>query len=431
VLCSNRQPEDSATDRIYTIIRAPSRDTSVAPQQRPPSTLSVPPEDNLQPPVQDQNQNAGRSSSVARSVRGSRPPLAEKEGVRVGQPDIEVETADPRRSIRRLAESLPPSSGNSAPSSRARSTTPSQRESSNTLPTPSRGKGKGRMTKKPVTALDTVNEDGDVDELEEQPAEEQPVLAPTADPFTPTMELPRSPPDAARRDSSGSPPPSASKPYIGAQPRQGPGSSLMPLATLGDTGPIAELPFKLVASPTKPSENSSQSTSTSTGRVAKTSRRLHVPSARPAGSRVTTLESVIDAPAEETQSQAFNFAMPGAPPASNAETSSGSGTSGPPNTFATNPPKFITPERLGANFSMFPSARFDFGRTPGGLAFKVTGRDPPGTPAVTTTMYGTEVSRDTRFADLPYDQDTSRESLSWEEGIPIWPSVIPRPPPNQ
>lgn len=384
-------------DFRYTIIRASSQDSAA--QQRASSRISVPPEDNIPPPpVQDQNE--GRATSVVRSVRGSRPPLAEKESAstRVGQSDVEAETTDSRRSARRLAESVPPSSGNSGPSSRARSTTPSQREPS-VAPASGRGKGKGRVFKTTGTALDTVDEDAGA-------SEGQPGVP---DPFTPTAELPRSPPVAlnlANRDSSPSPPPSISKPSSRAA------------STLGDSAPIAGLPFKLTASPTKPSRPSTSQSPAPAGRVGKTSHRHGSPE-HPGDARITASESVSDAP-EVPQTQTFNFALPPAP-----STSTTGGNSGITNSYLKNPPEFITPERLSANFNIFPPPKFDFGKTPGGLAFKTTGRAAPGTPAVTTTLFGTEVARDNRFADLAYDPDTSTGSLSWDESTPIWPSGAP------
>ncbi|KAF8609713.1 hypothetical protein BDV93DRAFT_602339 [Ceratobasidium sp. AG-I] len=470
VMSQNSNPvEDSGTERIYTIIRGPSHENSALPsssQHRPSSRLSVPPEDSLHPLSQDQNQ--GRSSSVSRGLRATRPPLAEKEGVRVGQPDVEVETADPRRSIRRIAESLPGSSATSAPPSRARSSTPSQREPLSANPTPSRGKGKGRMNKR--SALDTVEEDGDGNAFEEPLRSSTPVAAfsalpeqepietldvdavpavsdseadqdiqhlpsppPAPNPFSPTIEAPRSPArffEAGRRESSGSPPSSASKPSSkGQQHGSSPSRASLVPPTLGDTGPIASLPFKLIASPTKPQEGAAPSTSrapASTGRVPKAPRSSHLPySRRPGGSRMTS-ESANDAPTTGTGMP--NFALPETLSAfpSTTSTLGALRSPGPSNSLIDNPAGFITPERLESNFSLFPPTRFDFGQTPGGLAFKTTGRAPPGTPAVTTTLFGTEVARDTRFADLPYDPEAGRGSSSWEESVPLWPGAAPR-----
>ncbi|KAG8679951.1 hypothetical protein FRC11_003116, partial [Ceratobasidium sp. 423] len=270
-------------------------------------------------------------------------------------------------------------------SSRARSFEPYSRGRSSEPPTPSRGKGKGRLIK---TSLDTVNED-------------ETSVHDVADPFTPTTELPRSPPAAVRK--SRSPSPSTNK--------SGPTSTFFPLLpTLGANGPIAELPFKLIASSSKPSTETIARPAAPSGRVARTSMRPHTSSAR----KPTTSQ-----PTEASRST-FNFSLPAA-----SATTTTNGTTNSSSVTTGGGHGFITPERLGATFSMFPPTRIDLGRTPGGLAFKTTGRAPPGTPAVTNTLFGTEVARDTRFADLPYDPDASRGSISWEEGL-VWPAGIPR-----
>ncbi|KAG8732738.1 hypothetical protein FRC10_000741 [Ceratobasidium sp. 414] len=443
--------EDSGTEHVYTLIRGPSYNGTASAsgsQIRPLSRLSVPPEENGRPLSQDQNQ--GRASSISKGLRSTRPPLAEKEGVRVGQPDVEVETTDPRRSIRRLAESSLSSVGNSAPPSRGRSITPSQREPSSGNTTPSQGKGKGRLVRSAATMLDTVEEVGDTSTHEQvsdagvpttanqpvqqpscanasptpsttsKPAAEDaeperlPSPLPAPNPFSPDTQPPRSP---ARFFG---PPPSGSQLTSKAAANRGssPIRSLVPSAT-GD-GPIMQLPFKLIASPTKPQAASSQSMSrpaAPTGRVPKAPRSNLQPYGRRQGGRKPTSEAPKEA------ASVFSFALPGA--------SSSALTEGPASGAAANqldnPAAFVTPERLGNNFNLFPVARFDFGKTPGGLAFKATGRAPPGTPAATTTLFGTEVARDTRFADLPYDLNASRGRLSWEEpGLSLYPGAASR-----
>ncbi|CAE6506042.1 unnamed protein product [Rhizoctonia solani] len=404
---NNTRPEESAIDSRYTIIRPASAAPVAGPSnsQRPSSQLSAPQEDGLFP-SQNQDQNSGRASSAAKSSRGSRPPLAEKEK------EVEV---DARRSPR---PSSPLRSRTSSHSSRYE---PYSRSRSSEPPTPSRGKGKGRLIKTP---LDTVKED-------ETP------IPDVADPFTPTVELPRSPPTAVARESATPSEPSSPSASVS---KQAPTATSLPalpalpvlpaplaldlptLPTIGASGPIAQLPFKLIASSAKPSSETTARSSAPTGRVARTSTRPHAPSARFRPTSGST----------ETQPQSFfNFAPP---PASTTSTTNGATKNSPSTTNGTTKSSsttnrghgFITPERLGANFSMFPPARVDFGRTPGGLAFKTTGRAPPGTPAVTNTLFGTEVARDTRFADMPYDPDASRGSVSWEEGLPVWPAGIPR-----
>ncbi|KAG8682476.1 hypothetical protein FRC08_014932 [Ceratobasidium sp. 394] len=252
-LPQNGITEDSGTERVYTLIRGPSYDgTALASgsQTRPLSSFSIPPGENGRPLSQDQNQ--GRASSISRGPRTTRPPLAEKEGVRVGQPDVEVETSDPRLSIRRLAESSLSSIANSAPPSRGRSTTPSHREPSSENPTPSRGKGKGRLGRSVATALDTVEEVGDTSAHEQalgsdapttatsslsvqQPShakaspvstsamsksaedaqpERRPSPPPTPNPFSSDLPPPRSPArllEVGQSNPSGSPPSPASK----------------------------------------------------------------------------------------------------------------------------------------------------------------------------------------------------------------------------
>ncbi|KAG9081789.1 hypothetical protein FS749_007386 [Ceratobasidium sp. UAMH 11750] len=130
-----------------------------------------------------------------------------------------------------------------------------------------------------------------------------------------------------------------------------------------------------------------------------------------------------DAPKEAAS--VFSFALPGASSSALSAVTEGPAP-GAMTSQLDNPAGFVTPERLGNTFNLFPT-RFDFGQTPGGLAFKATGRAPPGTPAATTTLFGTEVARDTRFADLPYDPDVTRGPLSWEEpGLSLYPGAIPR-----
>ncbi|CAE7136993.1 unnamed protein product [Rhizoctonia solani] len=384
---NNNRPEDSAEDNRYTIIRPASTAPVAGPSnyQQSSSQPSLPQEGLF--PSQNQDQNSGRSTLVVRSSRSSRQPLAEKEKA----PEAETDT---RRST-------PPRQ--SSHSSRGRSAGPYSRGRSSEPPTPSRGKGKGRLIK---TSLDTVNED-DVPP------------SPVADPFTPTNELSRSPPAATRKSRSPSVPASKTTPPTSFFPplptfgASGPvadlpykltASSKPPSETSAKSAPIAELPFKLVASTSKPASEPTARPSAPSGRVARTAtKRVHAPSVR--------------LPTGPVAQPTFNFALPG------AATSATNGTTS--TSASTNGHGFITPERLGANFNLFPSSRIDLGRTPGGLAFKTTGRAPPGTPAVTNTLFGTEVARDTRFADLPYDPDASRGSNSWEESLqPVWP--VPR-----
>ncbi|KAG9112980.1 hypothetical protein FRC07_007831 [Ceratobasidium sp. 392] len=461
----NVPTEDSGTECIYTIIRGPSYDSTAlvtGAQSRPSSRLSAPPEENGRLLSQDQNQ--GRASSISRGLRSTRPPLAEKEGARVGQPDVEVETSDPRRSIRRLVESSLSSTGNSAPPSRGRSVTPSQRESSSANPTPSQSKGKGRFMKNGASVLDTVEEVGDASTLEQtlengaltatsSNPPTQPLLgdktspAPTATTntsvaaengierlpsppalhfFSPDVEPSRSPvrsPEVGQNGTSGSPPSSASKSSSKgfANQESSPTHNFVPQKSKVN-GPIAQLPFKLIASPAKPQPGSNQLTarpSVPMGRVPKAP-RSHQPlqslGRRAGGSRKNASDVPIN------PASVFSFALPEASSSQKRATTIGTSL-GATTSQLDNPAGFITPERLGNNFNMFPQ-RFDLGKTPGGLAFKATGRAPPGTPAATTTLFGTEVARDTRFADLPYDPDASRVSLSWEEpALPPWPGV--------
>ncbi|CAE6464207.1 unnamed protein product [Rhizoctonia solani] len=345
---NNNRPEDLVDDNRYTIIRPASTAPVAGPSnsQQPSSQFTVLQEGTF--PSENQNQNTGRATSVARSLRGSRQPLAEKEK----EPEVE----DVRRSTQTQSRT-------SSQSSRGRSAEPYSRGRTSEPPTPSR-KGKGRQLQ---TQLDTVNE------------EETSVL-PVADPFTPTHELTRSPPAAARN--SASPPSPVSRPGIAS-------SFLPPLPNINTNGPIAELPFKLIASSSKPSSSEATSRSSApTGRVARThTKRTHAPSVRcPTSS-------------QETASQPFfSFALPGASaPSKNGTTS----TSSAPKDHG-----FISPERFG----FFPPQAVNLGCTPGGLAFKTTGRAAPGTPVVTNTMYGTEVARDNRFADLPYPLDAGVSS---------------------
>ncbi|KAF8679953.1 hypothetical protein RHS04_04732 [Rhizoctonia solani] len=407
---NNGRPEDSVVDSRYTIIRAPSAGPSGS---QPSSLLSIPEGGFF--PSQNQNQNSGRASSVAKSSRGSRPPLAEKER--------EIEETGSRRSLRPLSQSP---SRTSSQSSR-RSPKPYSRPGSVEPPSPTRGKGKGRMIK---TSLETV-------------AEDETPLTPVADPFTPTSELPRSPPTPTRKSvtppvfarksssprglarKSASPPvrksatppsrKSVSPPSSETKPSSS--TSFFPsLPTFGANGPIKALPFALVASTVKPSSEAASRPSAPSGRVGRTINRPHTASAR---RPMTSTTKDKESQPKEPQSF-FNFAPSGL---STTTTT----TNGPTNTSsapANGGHGFITPERLGANFSMFPAPKIDLGRTPGGLAFKTTGRAPPGTPAATNTLYGTEVARDTRFADLAYDLDVSG-SVSWEDSHPIWAAGIP------
>ncbi|CAE6422678.1 unnamed protein product [Rhizoctonia solani] len=411
---NNKRPEDSTTDSRYTIIRAPSAAPSAGPSgSQPSSLLSIP--EGVFFPSQNQNQNSGRASSVAKSSRGSRPPLAEKEK--------EIEETGSRRSLRPLSQSP---SRTSSQSSR-RSPKPYSRPGSVEPPSPTRGKGKGRMIK---TSLETV-------------AEDETPLTPVADPFTPTSELPRSPPTPARKSitppvfarksasprglarKSASPPArksatppsrkSVSPPSSETKPSSS--TSFFPsLPTFGANGPIKALPFALVASTVKPSSEAASRPSAPSGRVGRTINRPHTASAR----RPMTSTTKDKEPQPKEPQSFFNFAPSGLSTTTTA-------TNGPTNTSsapANGGHGFITPERLGANFSMFPAPKIDLGRTPGGLAFKTTGRAPPGTPAATNTLYGTEVARDTRFADLAYDLDVSG-SVSWEDSHPIWAAGIP------
>ncbi|KAG8723279.1 hypothetical protein FRC09_003991 [Ceratobasidium sp. 395] len=455
--------EDSGTERVCTIIRGPSCDgvaLASGSQSRPASRLSVPPEENARPPSQDQNQ--GRASSISRGPRPTRPPLAEKEGIRVGQPDVEVETSDPRRSIRRLAESSLWNTGDSAPPSRGQSTTPSQREASSGNPTPSQGKGKGRLLKNAAKVLDTVEEVGDTSQeqalaivaptivtsnlpaqqppgandasasaststsstsatTEETAPEQLPSPPPVPNSFL-AIQPPRSPAhffEVGHGDPSGSPPSSVTKSSSKAPTVQGssPTRSLVPPKAMGN-GPIVQLPFKLIASPTK-SQDDLTRPAAPMGRVPKAPRSHQLYGRRNGGLRKTTSDAPV------TAANVFGFAWPGA--SSSTVSTTNGGSSGAAPTQLDNPAGFITPERLGNNFNLFPSARFDFGKTPGGLAFKATGRPAPGTPVATTTLFGTEVARDDRFADLPYDLDTSRNGLSWEEPVlPPLPTPLSR-----
>ncbi|ELU41600.1 hypothetical protein AG1IA_04370 [Rhizoctonia solani AG-1 IA] len=408
---NNNRPEDSAIDSRYTIIRAPSAGPSGS--QQPSSLLSIPEGGFF--PSQNQNQNSVRASSVAKSSRGSRPPLAEKEK--------EIEETGSRRSLRPLSQSP---SRTSSQSSR-RSPKPYSRPGSVEPPSPTRGKGKGRMIK---TLLETV-------------AEDETPLTPVADPFTPTSELPRSPPTPARKSitppvfarksasprglarKSASPPARKSATPPSRKSISPPSSETKPssstsffpsLPTFGANGPIKALPFALVASTVKPSSEAASRPSAPSGRVGRTINRPHTASAR----RPMTSTSKDKEPQPKEPQSFFNFAPSGLPTTTTS-------TNGPTNTSsapANGGHGFITPERLGANFSMFPAPKIDLGRTPGGLAFKTTGRAPPGTPAATNTLYGTEVARDTRFADLAYDLDVSG-SVSWEDSHPIWAAGIP------
>ncbi|GAB1519430.1 hypothetical protein RhiTH_002496 [Rhizoctonia solani] len=409
---NNARPEDSVADSRYTIIRASSAGPSGS--QQPSSLLSIPEGGFFS--SQNQNQNSGRASSVAKSSRGSRPPLAEKEK--------EIEETGSRRSLRPLSQSP---SRTSSQSSR-RSPKPYSRPGSIEPPSPTRGKGKGRMIK---TSLETV-------------AEDETPLTPVADPFTPTSELPRSPPTPARKSitppvfvrksasprglsrKSASPPArksatppsrkSVSPPSSETKPSSS--TSFFPsLPTFGANGPIKALPFALVASTVKPSSETASRLSAPSGRVGRTINRPHTASAR----RPMTSTTKDKEPQPKEPQSFFNFAPSG------LSTTTTTATNGPTNTSsapANGGHGFITPERLGANFSMFPAPKVDLGRTPGGLAFKTTGRAPPGTPAATNTLYGTEVARDTRFADLAYDLDVSG-SVSWEDSHPIWAAGIP------
>ncbi|KAG8773719.1 hypothetical protein FRC12_002351 [Ceratobasidium sp. 428] len=454
--------EDSGTERVYTTIRAPSCDGTLfasGSQPRPLSRLSVQPEENARLPSQDQNQ--GRASSISRGPRSTRPPLAEKEGIRVGQPDVEVETSDPRRSIRRLVESSLPSTGDSVPPSRGQSTTPNQQEGSSRNPTPSQGKGKGKLVKNAARVLDTVEEVGDTSQEQalaivaptivtsNLPAQEPDVngasasaststtstsattdeTAPEQPPSPPpvlnsflTIQPPRSPAHffgVGHGDPSGSPPSSLTKSSSKAPTVQGssPTRSLVPPKAKGN-GPIVQLPFKLIASPTK-SQDDLTRPAAPMGRVPKAPRSHQLYGRRNGGLRKTTSDAPV------TAANVFGFAWPGA--SSSTVSTTNGGSSGAAPTQLDNPAGFITPERLGNNFNLFPSARFDFGKTPGGLAFKATGRPAPGTPVATTTLFGTEVARDDRFADLPYDLDTSRNGLSWEEPVlPPLPTPLSR-----
>ncbi|KAG9089039.1 hypothetical protein FRC07_012416, partial [Ceratobasidium sp. 392] len=406
-LTQSAPPEDSGTERVYTVIRGPSYDnTALAPcaQSRPSSRLSVLPEENGYP--LSQNQNQGRVSSISRGSRSTRPPLAEKEGVRVGQPDVEVETSDPRRSVRRLMESSLSSTGNSAPPSRGRSVTPSQRESSSANPTPSQGKGKGRLMKNGAPVLDTVEEVGDASTLEQtlengalsatasNPPTQQLLgdktsPAPTATTntsvavedvleqlpsppalhfFSPDVEPSRSPvrsPGVGQNGTSGSPPSSASKSSSKglANQQSSPTRSFVPPKSK-DNGPITQLPFKLIASPAKPQPGSNQLTSrpsVSMGRVPKAP-RTHQPlqslGRRAGGSRKNATEAPIN------PASVFSFALPEASSSQKRATTAGTSL-GATTSQLDNPAGFITPERLGNNFNMFPQ-RFDLGKTPGG-----------------------------------------------------------------
>ncbi|CCO26613.1 hypothetical protein BN14_00641 [Rhizoctonia solani AG-1 IB] len=399
----NCRPEDSVTDSRYTIIRAPSVAPSAGPSnsQRPSSQLSVSEEN---PFPQNQNQNSGRASSIARSSRGSRPPLAQKEK--------EIEETGSRRSIRPSSQSPPRASS----SSRARSPKPYSRPRSTEPPTPTRSKGKSRMIK---TSLETVAED------------ERSLVA---DPFTPTRELRRSPPAAVRKSPSPlpSPSPSANRsnstataalptsttalPAPLAPTTAPPAPTVLPASFFSDlptygAGPVPSLPFKLVASTAKPLSEPTTRAPAPSGRVGRTSTRPHTASARlpkRSGSKEKELK--------DKEPKSFFFST--GPTTTN-------GTTNNPSAPANGGHGFISPERFAATFSQRPTL-IDLGRTPGGLAHKTTGRAPPGTPAATNTMYGTEVARDTRFADLPYDPNVSTGSHSWENGHPILTAGVPR-----
>ncbi|CAE6439409.1 unnamed protein product [Rhizoctonia solani] len=400
----NVRPEDSITDSRYTIIRAPSAAPSAGPSgsQRPSSQLSVPEEASF---PQNQDQNSGRAPSLARSSRGSRPPLAQKEK--------EIEETGSRRSIRPSSQSPPRASS----SSRARSPKPYSRPRSTEPPTPTRSKGKSRMIK---TSLETVAED------------ERSLVA---DPFTPTRELRRSPPTAVRKSPSPlpSPSPSANRsnstataalptststtalPAPLAPTTAPPAPTVLPASFFSDlptygAGPVPSLPFKLVASTAKPLSEPTTRAPAPSGRVGRTSTRPHTASARlpkRSGSKEKELK--------DKEPKSF-FSM--GPTTTN-------GTTNNPSAPANGGHGFISPERFAATFSQRPTL-IDLGRTPGGLAHKTTGRAPPGTPAATNTMYGTEVARDTRFADLPYDPNVSTGSHSWENGHPILTAGVPR-----
>ncbi|CAE6428488.1 unnamed protein product [Rhizoctonia solani] len=366
---NNNRPEDSATDNRYTIIRPSSTAPPAGPSgsQQPSSQLPIPEEGLFL--SQNQDQNHGRASSVARSSRGSRPPLAEKEK--------ETEETGSRRSVRPSSQS--PSRASSQ-SSRPRSPKPYSRPRSSEPPTPTRSKGKSRMTK---TLLETVAED------------ETPLVV---DPFTPTKELARSPPIAVRKSSSPSPSPSPSANKLSSTTTLG---FCPPLATIGPNGPIMELPFKLVPSDTKPSSETAPRPPPPSGRVGRTSTRPHTASAR------------LTKPSAPKDKEPKTFLKCSPPRASTTTNGTTNSSSAPANEGApaNGGHVFITPER----FRLFPPPRIDLGRTPGGLAYKTTGRAPPG-----------EVARDTRFADLPYDPDASRGSISWEDSLPVWPAGIPR-----
>ncbi|QRW18831.1 hypothetical protein RhiXN_00237 [Rhizoctonia solani] len=333
---NNNRPEDSVADSRYTIVRASSVAPSAGPSGSQPSLLSIPEGGFF--PSQNQNQNSGRASSVAKSSRGSRPPLAEKER--------EIEETGSRRSLRPLSQS--PSPLHHKP------------------PSPTRGKGKGRMIK---TSLETV-------------AEDETPLTPVADPFTPTSELPRSPPTPARKSITPRPPARKSATPPSRKSVSPPSSETKPSSS---TSFFPSLPtFAIVRAASRPSAPS--------GRVGRTINRPHTASARRPMTSTTKTRSLN--PRSLNPSSTLLLGL------------STTTTNGPTNT------------------SMFPAPKIDLGRTPGGLAFKTTGRAPPGTPAATNTLYGTEVARDTRFADLAYDLDVSG-SVSWEDSHPIWAAGIP------
>ncbi|KAF8761398.1 hypothetical protein RHS01_01113 [Rhizoctonia solani] len=397
--------------------RFPNRYSTMDDRKIPSSTADIPLSAPLQlaPPVPNNLPLYSPSPKEAFSLHKTKTKIAD---VRE-----EIEETGSRRSLRPLSQSP---SRTSSQSSR-RSPKPYSRPGSAEPPSPTRGKGKGRMIK---TSLETV-------------AEDETPLTPVADPFTPTSELPRSPPTPARKSitppvfarksasprglarKSASPPArksatppsrkSVSPPSSETKPSSS--TSFFPsLPTFGANGPIKALPFALVASTVKPSSEAASRPSAPSGRVGRTINRPHTASAR----RPMTSTTKDKEPQPKEPQSFFNFAPSGLSTTTTA-------TIGPTNTSsapANGGHGFITPERLGANFSMFPAPKIDLGRTPGGLAFKTTGRAPPGTPAATNTLYGTEVARDTRFADLAYDLDVSG-SVSWEDSHPIWAAGIP------
>ncbi|CUA77612.1 hypothetical protein RSOLAG22IIIB_02629 [Rhizoctonia solani] len=383
---NNNCPEDSATDSRYTIIRPASAAPVAGPSnsQRPSSQLSAPQEGPY--PSQNQDQNMGRAISVAKTSRGSRQPLAEKE--------IGAET-DSRRPLQ--APSRPTSQ-----SSRGQSVEPYSRSRSSDPSTPNR-KGKGRL----VLSLDTLNEgESSTHKLS----------------FA-ILSAPRLPRTNQAASSFFPPPNPAAFTTIG-----------------GKNGPTAALPFSLLASHTQPSSqpSSSQTNARSgrTGRVGRNNNRLHQPSVRMPRASTTNeatfqpLVNFVNPPASTASTNgtatSSSATTNGAAASSSATTNNIATSSSATTNGTTTPPTtadgghgFVTPERLEANFSSFPATHDeDLEHTPGGLAFKTTGRAPPGTPAVTNTMFGTEVARDTRFADLPYG--ASSGSTPWENSV--WPT---------